>query len=123
MEFNFKHLYQIAEEEIETTLRALPDPLRESAENVLVAFERKPSNELQADGIQFDTLGLFSGAEFTDEGSMVLPPQIILFLENVLEFAGGDEMTFRDEIRKTFLHELGHFLGLSEEDLIRRGLE
>jgi predicted Zn-dependent protease with MMP-like domain len=30
---------------------------------------------------------------------------------------------FRNEIRITYLHELGHYLGLDEDDLFERGLE
>ena len=69
------------------------------------------------------TLGLFTGAELADEGATVLPPQIILFLENLWDFAEGDAEVFGDEIHTTFLHELGHFLGLGEDDLTDRGLE
>jgi predicted Zn-dependent protease with MMP-like domain len=35
----------------------------------------------------------------------------------------GDEGYFRDEVRTTFLHELGHYLGLDEDELAVRGLE
>ncbi len=70
--------------------------------------------DLQADGIEPDTLGLFTGPEFADEGNVPLPPQIILFLENLWDFAEGDEAIFREEVRTTFLHELGHYLGLDE---------
>ena len=52
-----------------------------------------------------------------------MPPQVILFLENIWELAEGDEEIFCDEIRKTFLHELGHYFGLDEADLTQRGLE
>jgi predicted Zn-dependent protease with MMP-like domain len=68
-------------------------------------------------------LGLFTGAEFVDEGNIPLPPQIILFLENLRDFAEGDEVIFREEVRTTFLHELGHYLGLDEGELTERGLE
>jgi predicted Zn-dependent protease with MMP-like domain len=78
---------------------------------------------LQADGIEADTLGLFTGAEFADEGNVPLPPQIILFLENLWDFAEGDEEIFRDEVQTTYLHELGHYLGLDEDELTGRGLE
>jgi predicted Zn-dependent protease with MMP-like domain len=33
------------------------------------------------------------------------------------------ESDFREEVRITFLHELGHYLGLNEEDISERGLE
>jgi predicted Zn-dependent protease with MMP-like domain len=52
-----------------------------------------------------------------------MPPQIILFLENIWDVAETDEKLFRDEVRTTFLHELGHYLGLDEDDLTERGLE
>ena len=68
-------------------------------------------------------LGLFAGAEFADEEMNPMPAQIVLFLENVLEFAEGDEKTFCEEVRTTFLHELGHYFGLDENDLAGRGLE
>jgi predicted Zn-dependent protease with MMP-like domain len=123
MNVDWQRLQELARLEIEATFEELPGPLREEARKLPVTFERVPSADLQADGIEVDTLGLFSGSEFADGGAEVLPPQIILFLENVWDFAGGDENVYGDEIRTTFLHELGHFFGLGEEDLTARGLE
>ena len=97
--------------------------MREQARRLPVTFERAPNAGLQEDGIEADTLGLFTGAEFADEGGTVLPAQIILFLENLWEFAEGEEEVFGEEVRTTFLHELGHFFGLDEDDLMDRGLE
>jgi predicted Zn-dependent protease with MMP-like domain len=51
-----------------------------------------------------------------------LPAQIILYLENIWWEADEDEMIFRQEVRATFYHELGHYLGLEEIDLEDRGL-
>jgi predicted Zn-dependent protease with MMP-like domain len=116
-------LQELALDEIEATLQALPAPLREQARKLPVTFEHKPNAGLQADGIEEDTLGLFTGAEFADAGAQVLPPQIILFLDNLWDFAEGDPEVYCDEVHTTFLHELGHFLGLDEDDLIERGLE
>ena len=123
MKMDWEKLQKLALEEIEMTLEDLPEPLRERAKKLPVTFERVPNSGLQADGIEVDTLGLFTGAELADEGAMVLPPQIILFLENLWDFAEGDVEVFGDEIHTTFLHELGHFLGLGEDDLTDRGLE
>jgi len=116
-------LQELALTEIEATLVALPKPLREQAQKLPVTFERVPNSGLQADGIESDTLGLFTGSEFADDGGTVLPPQIILFLENLWDFAEGDEEVFCDEVHTTFLHELGHFFGLDEGDLTERGLD
>jgi predicted Zn-dependent protease with MMP-like domain len=123
MKMGWEKCCEIAAAEIEMTLAALPKPLRERAEKLPVTFEGVPNADLQADGIEPDTLGLFTGAEFTEEEHLPLPPQIILFLENLWNFAENDENVFRMEIRPTFLHELGHYFGLDEADLIARGLE
>jgi predicted Zn-dependent protease with MMP-like domain len=123
METDWNHLHELAQGEIEATLEALPAPLREQAQNLSVTFEKIPNPGLQNDGIEQDTLGLFTGHEFADNGAEVLPPQIILFLENLWDYAEGDKKRFCDEVHTTFLHELGHFFGLDEDDLTARGLE
>lgn len=113
----------VAEEEIAKIMAELPGPLRGRAEKVAVALEKRPSSAMQDDGIEEDTLGLFSGPEWTEAGEVPLPPEIFLYLENLWEVSETDVQRFRDEIRTTFLHELGHFLGLDEDDLTARGLE
>jgi predicted Zn-dependent protease with MMP-like domain len=121
----WEQLQSMALEEVEATLDELPVPLQEKARALPVTFYRCPSPELVGDGIEPDTLGLFTGSEFAfEETSPVpLPPQIMLFLENLWEFAEQDEETFLDEVHTTYLHELGHYLGLDEDDLSERGLE
>jgi predicted Zn-dependent protease with MMP-like domain len=123
VDLNWDKFGAVASAEVETTLAALPKPLRARAGRLPVTFERRPNAGLQADGIEADTLGLFTGAEFAEEGNIPLPSQIILFLENLWDFAGGDEEVFREEVRTTFLHELGHYLGLDEDELTERGLD
>ena len=123
MTFAWKNLEALALTEVETTLAALPAPLRERAQKLPVLFERRPSHALQTDGIEPDTLGLFGGPEFAEEDAVPMPPQIILFLENLWDFAEEDEEIFRDEVHTTYLHELGHYLGLDEDELTERGLE
>lgn len=123
MNLDWEKLCAMASVEVEKTLTALPKPLRARAEKLPVTFERQPNAELQADGIEADTLGLFVGPDFADEENVPMPPQIILFLENIWDIAETDEKLFRDEVRTTFLHELGHYLGLDEDDLMQRGLE
>lgn len=108
---------------MEETFEALPVPLRAQAQRLPVTFEPRPNAGLQADGIAPDTLGLFTGADYVEEGHTPMPPQIILFLDNLWEFADYDEAVFRQEVRTTLLHELGHYLGLDEDDLSERGLE
>jgi len=125
MSVGWKELERLALSEVEATLAALPAPLRERTQSLPVTLERRPSAAQCSDGIEPDTLGLFIGPEFADEAttSAPLPPQIFLFLENLWDQADTDEECFREEVRLTYLHELGHYLGLDEDDLFERGLE
>ena len=116
-------LCELTAAEIKATIGQLPKPLREQAEKLPVTLEMVPSAELQGDGITPDTLGMFTGAELSDDAGSIMPPQIILFLNNLWDFSGCDRVAFREEVRTTLLHELGHFLGLNEDDLTDRGLE
>jgi predicted Zn-dependent protease with MMP-like domain len=123
MNLDWKKLCGLASAEVEKTLMALPKPLRVRAEKLPVTLERQPNADLQVEGIETDTLGLFTGPEFADEEHVPLPPQVILFLENIWEFAERDEKIFRAEVRTTFLHELGHYFGLDEDGLAERNLD
>lgn len=114
---------ELATAEVEKVLAELPRSLREQVGKLPVTFERQPNADLQADGIEADTLGLFVGPDFVSENDVPMPPQIILFLENIWDVAETDEKLFRDEVRTTFLHELGHYLGLEENVLAERRLE
>jgi len=125
MKLDWARLHMLASIVVEETLGAMPPPLRTRARALPVTCERHPNRAQMRDGIEPDTLGLFVGPEFADEESttLPLPPQIILFLENLWEHANGSEEVFRQEVHTTLLHELGHYLGLNEEGLAERGLE
>lgn len=121
---SWKWLRAVALEEVERTLASLPIPLRERAVALPITLEPVPNEGLVADGIAPDTLGLFTGMDFSNEevSSVPLPPQVILFLENLWLMGDEDEAVYREELRTTLLHELGHYLGLDEDDLEDRGL-
>jgi len=125
MHHHWKNLHQLAAAEVNQILVALPQPLQDRAGAIAVTFTLKPDAAQIAAGIESDTLGLFTGAAFEDENHSAspIPPQIFLFLENLWAFAAGDEPAFRHEVRTTYLHELGHYLGLEEDDLENRGLD
>jgi len=44
-------------------------------------------------------------------------------MANLWDFAEGDAEAFREEVRLTYLHELGHFLGWDEDQVAARGLD
>ena len=125
MKSPWPRLLQLAQAEVAATLRALPRDLHTAANKLPVVYERRPNQALIDDDLAPDTLGLFVGEPraHEEDGAGGLPPQIILFLENLWEFSDGDEEIFCDEVHTTLMHELGHYLGLDEDDLEDRGLE
>jgi predicted Zn-dependent protease with MMP-like domain len=122
---SWQRLAKIAEKEAEATIAALPKPVRERLEGIPVTCLSEPTRDIMNDGVEPDTLGLFLGDPYPDEtsGGDPLPPQIILFIDNLRDMTEGDEERFREEVRTTILHEIGHYFGLDEDDLEVRGLE
>ena len=119
-------LLAMAEAEVGEVVRGLPPDVAELAAQVPVVFEEVPSPELVADGLADDTLGLFVGIDFPSGESGLqpeTPTQIHLYLENLWLYAGRHNEAFREEVRITYLHELGHFLGLDEDDLADREID
>jgi predicted Zn-dependent protease with MMP-like domain len=124
MDATAKWLLREAQAVVDETLRLLPPDLAELAATVTVIYEPVPGPALIEEGWEPDLLGMFSGqavGEPLDSG-VPLPPQILLFYGNLWDFAEGDEETFREEVKITYLHELGHCLGLDEEEIEARGL-
>ncbi len=116
---------ELARQTVESTIQELPAHLRQHVVKLPVIYELMPSEDIIADGIEPDTLGLFVGQPYPDaiSSSDVMPAQIILYVENLRALAEDDEDIYREEVQTTFLHELGHFLGLDEDDLADRDLD
>jgi predicted Zn-dependent protease with MMP-like domain len=116
---------RMAEEELRSVLRDLPPELRRKAQEIEVVLERRPSAALLEDGVDPDLMGLFEGASLAEpEGEgVMLPSRILLFLDSIWEEAEGREEAYREEVRLTLAHELGHYLGLDESDLAARDVE
>ena len=119
-------LERMAKREVEALRLQLPREMARRAAEVPVVYLPRPTKAMvRDDGVDPDLLGLFVGpncAEGVESGDP-LPPEILLFLENLRDYADGDEELFREEVRVTYYHELGHYLGLEEDDLEDRGLE
>jgi predicted Zn-dependent protease with MMP-like domain len=121
----FAQLTQIAADAVGAAQRQLPPEIRPLARGVAVHYERLPAADVIAEGFPDDILGLFTGSAHGTELSHdnPAPPQILLYLDNLWDFAEEDVDVFREETRLTYLHELGHYLGWDEDQLTARGLD
>jgi len=66
-------------------------------------------------------MGQFIGVPY-GEGDPAVPNRIVLYKNNIEDECEYEE-DVPEEIRITLLHEIGHYLGLDEDDLADRGLQ
>lgn len=101
---------------VSDALDTLPDAMLDQLDNVIFLVEDRPD-----DGS--DVLGVYDGfslAEREAYGYGEQPDRITLFRENLLHHCiDVEELTH--EIRVTLVHEVAHFLGLSEERIHELG--
>ena len=118
-------LHQLAASSVDRVRSRLPADLRAASEPVVTLYQSAPDQTVLDQGFEPDLLGLFEGASRleADPLSSEPPPRIILYLDNLWDLAEGDPAIFAEEVRTTYLHELGHFLGFDEDDLTLRDLD
>lgn len=115
----------IADHEVQAVCTALPEDLRACIADLTITLDPYPlPDEEQEEGDDENLLGLFEGPCYAErpDNADPMPSAIRLYIENLRAEAEDDPKRFRHEVRKTLLHELGHYLGLEEEDLDKRGL-
>jgi predicted Zn-dependent protease with MMP-like domain len=106
---------------VEEALTRLPKVFKDKIENVSIMVEDYPREDVveQFDGV---ILGLFRGTPKTQESIFMthMPSQIFLYQKNI-EKVCRTEREILDQIDKTLKHEIGHYFGLSEQDLRKKG--
>jgi len=109
--------------QLERARARLPKTFREHLSRVGLMVEELPSDALlfeESPPLDPDLLGLFVGVAIDGESYLAtsgeLPPRIYLFKRN-LERAARQPEELAEQIRATLYHELGHYLGMDEDDL------
>jgi tetratricopeptide (TPR) repeat protein len=114
----------------EEALRRLPAPVRRYVRNCPILIEDLPERELVVrENVSPSVMGLFLGTPATEPGASpswgtepkVAPDRIVLFKRN-LEKAAESRADLIEQIQITVKHEIGHFLGLDEDELERLGI-
>ena len=110
---------------VEEALGTIPQKFRDALKNLAIVVEDEPSEE-QLDSIddedfgEHDTLlGLYEGIPLTerkwDDGNR-LPDKVTLF-QGPIEDASEDADDVVIAIGETLIHEIGHYFGLSEDEI------
>lgn len=108
---------------VEDALESLPEEYRTYFTNITVIVEDYPDGEdmRKLNTKKYSLLGLFSGVPYPQKGGFFsvpypLPDKITLFQKNI-ESICSSERQLVEQIRKTLVHEVGHYFGLSEKEL------
>jgi len=118
------------DEEVQRAVALLPEQFQECLDRVLVIVQDLPDIQFAqaaADraSLSPDMLGMFDGVPLPDEEHAAESSRstaIYLFQRNLERMAHG-RSDLTQEIRITFWHELGHYLGFEEDDMDRLGLQ
>ena len=102
-------------------LDSLPERFAELLDNVVVVVEEEPSaSDLDVmEDEHGELLGLYRGTPMTRRSydSFRLPDQIAIFRGPILRVTRGPREAKR-QIRETVIHELGHYFGLGDDEMV-----
>jgi predicted Zn-dependent protease with MMP-like domain/lipopolysaccharide biosynthesis regulator YciM len=109
-------------QEAENAYTQLPEVIRDKLEGVAILIEDRPSRSMVEQGTDPRIMGIFDGpVHHHGKNGHASPTRIVLFQKNIEVVCRSREQIL-EEIETTLLHEIGHYLGLDEDDLIDRGL-
>jgi predicted Zn-dependent protease with MMP-like domain len=106
---------------MQEVLNSLPEEFRDRIRNVAVLLEDFPSVQLSTPSGQPKKLllGLFHGVPMTKKSVFALPtgPDYVVLYQKNIEAVCSTEAEIREQIRRTVIHEFGHYFGMDEEQL------
>lgn len=112
---------------VEEALAELPEEFARHLENVAVLVEDEPAPELLRslgmDPRRDELFGLYQGTPLAERGMAygnALPDTISIYYRP-LRRNFHTPAALRREIRKTVIHEIGHYFGLDEDEIERLG--
>jgi predicted Zn-dependent protease with MMP-like domain len=107
---------------VDEALETIPQKFRDAMQNIAIVVEDEPTPEqlAQVEIEPPDTLlGLYEGTPLTERHwahGNTLPDKVTLF-QGPIEDASDDEDDLVVAIGETLIHEIGHYFGLSEEEI------
>lgn len=115
-----EHFRELVSEAIDT----IPAKFAREVKNLAIVIEDEPSDDLLAeldmDPDEDTLLGLYQGTPLPErfQYGNTLPDRITLFQHSIEDDCDGDEDEIVIAIGETLIHELGHYFGMSEEQIM-----
>ncbi len=123
---------KLSEEEfdriVKRALRRLPSEIAQHLDNIIISVRKRPSKKMLKEmGVPSDEtlFGIFEGIPLIERSvtSPPLYPDSILLFQEPLEAACETIEQLEEEIEITVVHEVAHFVGMSEERLAELGYD
>ena len=109
---------------VEQAVKELPEEFARLLDNIALLIEEEPTDEdleaLGEDAHDDELLGIYRGIARTERTYDMLPhlpDQIAIFRGPILRIA-RDRRHAIHEIRETVIHELGHYFGLGDDEMV-----
>jgi predicted Zn-dependent protease with MMP-like domain len=115
---------ELFRELLEEAIDTIPLKFARQVRNLAIVIEDEPSDDL-LDEMEIDDgetlLGLYQGTPLNERGwgyGNQLPDRITLFQSSIEDDCNDDEDEIVVAIGETLIHELGHYFGMSEEEIM-----
>jgi predicted Zn-dependent protease with MMP-like domain len=101
----------------------LPEDFRARCEGLVIRVEDFPDEEIAAEmGLEspFDLLGLYQGISHVERSVLEpvhMPDMVFLYRRPMLDYWAEFDETLDHLIAHVLVHEVGHHMGLSDEDM------
>lgn len=111
---------------VKRAVARIPEEIRHHLDNVLISVRERPSRKMLKElGLSPDDspLGLYVGTAMPERTALyppLYPDTIFIFREPLEEMCESLE-ELEEEIEITVVHEIAHFIGISEDRLIELG--
>jgi len=108
---------------VDEAIESLPKRFADLVENVVIAAEDEPSAEdLESldddDDADLELLGIYRGVALTERShdDPLMPDEIAVFRGPINRVTNSWREAV-EEVRETVIHELGHYFGLSDDEM------
>ncbi len=107
---------------VEEALVDLPKEFKKLMDNLVVMVEEEAPPEVyrQTRSSPFSRiLGIYHGVSFKHRGPYYgnVPPDVITIYQKPIEQISYSEEEIKERVRNVVIHEVGHYFGLTDEEL------